>query len=101
MRGPAGFRLALVLSTRPRKLSLFMNLAYRFLKTKVRPPQSTHLRPNRSRHVGAKRRSAYPRPSPLRFLNTTFNSRRQCSLTAISSHSTCGEKYLSTGSFAG
>ena len=35
MRGPAGFRLALVLSTRPRKLSIFMNLASRFLKTKV------------------------------------------------------------------
>jgi uncharacterized oxidoreductase len=30
--------------------------------------------------------------SLFRLRNTTFNSRRQCSLTAISSHSTCGEK---------
>jgi hypothetical protein len=32
------------------------------------------------------------RASPLRLRNTTFRSRRQCSLRAISSHSTCGEK---------
>ena len=35
VRGPAGFRLALVFRTRPRKLSIFSNLASRFLKTKV------------------------------------------------------------------
>jgi hypothetical protein len=35
VRGPAGFRLAFVFSTRPRKLSIFRILAYRFLKNKV------------------------------------------------------------------
>ena len=34
----------------------------------------------------------YPRASPLRLRNTTLSSRRQCSVRALSSHYTCGEK---------
>jgi hypothetical protein len=38
------------------------------------------------------REPPHPYSSPLRLRKTTFSSRRQCSVRAISSHSTCGEK---------